>query len=96
MRDGLSSADLRSTLAITFEVARDSGEKRRHDRQRGLLAARVDRSSVPARLAAAILRVVRHGRHSLTTRPCCVPDGTISRTAGVLREGEWALVCQVA
>ena len=83
-------------LAATYEVDRHRGDERRHARHRGLLEERVGRSSGPARLAAAILRTVRRERHSLTNDPCRLPDGTISRTAGVLREGELTLVCRVA
>jgi hypothetical protein len=89
-------------LAITYEVDRHRGEERRHAHHRGLLEARVEhssrveRSSVPARLAAAILRTVRRERHSLTNYPCRLPDGKIGRTAVILVGGEWALECRVA
>ena len=46
-------------LTTTYEVDRHRGEERRHAHNRGLLEGRVERPSLPARLAAAILRTVR-------------------------------------
>ncbi len=73
------------------------------DRLRGVavhqsvgLEGRILRPSRAVRLGAAILRVVRRDRHSLTKYPCRLPDGKIGRTAVVYRGGEWTLVCRVA
>jgi hypothetical protein len=73
------------------------------DRHRGVAAhehvrleERIVRPSPAVRLGAAILRVVRRDRHSLTNYPCRLPDGKIGRTAVVLSGGEWTLVCRVA
>jgi len=73
------------------------------DRHRGVavhqrvgLAERIVRPSPTVRLGAAILRVVRRDRHSLTSYPCRLPDGKIGRMAVVLQGGEWVLVCRVA
>ena len=64
--------------------------------QRVGLEERIVRPSPAVRLGAAILRVVRRDRHSLTKYPCRLPDGKIGRTAVVYRDGEWTLVCRVA
>jgi hypothetical protein len=82
-------------LATTYEVDRHRLEERRHAHHRGLLEGRVERPSLPARLAAAILRIVQRERHSMTTYPCRLPDGRIGRTAVVQVDGTWALVCRV-
>jgi hypothetical protein len=82
-------------LTTTYEVDRHRGEERRHAHHRGLLEGRVERPSLPARLAAAILRTVRRERHSLTNHPCRLPDGKIGRTAVVQVNGTWELVCRV-
>jgi hypothetical protein len=83
-------------LAATYEVDRHRGEQLRHALQRSLLEGRAERPSLLARLAAASLRVARRDRHSMTSYACRLPDGKIGRTAVVLVDGEWALVCQVA
>jgi hypothetical protein len=83
-------------LAATYEVDRHRGEQLRHALKRSLLAGRAERPSLLARLAAASLRVARRERHSMTSYACRLPDGKIGRTAVVLVDGEWALVCQVA
>jgi hypothetical protein len=64
--------------------------------QRVRLEERIVRPSLPVRLGAAIVRVVRRDRHSLTNYPCRLPDGKIGRTAVVLQGDEWVLVCRVA
>jgi hypothetical protein len=46
-------------------------------------------------LVAAIQRIVRRERHSLTNYPCRLPDGKIGRTAVVQVNGTWELVCRV-
>jgi hypothetical protein len=95
MRPNSAPTDLRSMLAATYEVDRHRGEEQRHAHHRGLLEGRVERPSLPARLAAAILRTVRRERHSLTNYPCRLPDGKIGRTAVVQVNGTWELVCRV-
>jgi hypothetical protein len=84
------------TLAETYDQDRYRGEELRHVLDRGLLETRVERPLLPARLAAAILRIVRRDRHSMTNYPCRLPDGKIGRTAVVLADGDWTLVCRVA
>ncbi len=79
-----------------LDEERHRGEERRHARQRSLLEARVERSSLAARAGAAFMRIVRRDRHSLTAYACRLPDGKIGRTAVVLSGGEWTLVCRVA
>ncbi len=83
-------------LVTTYEADRHRGEELRHALHRGLLEGRVERPSLPARLAAAILRIVRRDAHSLTSYPCRLPDGKIGRTAVVEVNGTWELVCRVA
>jgi hypothetical protein len=75
---------------------RHRGEDRRHARHRSLLAARVERPSLPVRVGAAFMRAVRRDRHSLTAYACRLPDGKIGRTAVVRQGDEWTFVCQVA
>jgi hypothetical protein len=79
-----------------IDEERHRGEAERHARHRALLESRAVRPSYPARLAAAMSRIARRDRHSLTSYPCRLPDGTIGRTAVVLSGGEWTLVCRVA
>jgi hypothetical protein len=75
---------------------RHRGERRRHARHRALPEARVERPSLPARTGAALLRVARRDRHSLTTYPCRLPDGRTGRTAIIRVDGEWVAACRVA
>ena len=74
---------------------RSLGEQR-HARHRSVLESRAERPSFPARLGAAILRVARRDRHSLTNYPCLLLEGKIGRTAVVLSGGDWTLVSRVA
>jgi hypothetical protein len=83
-------------LAAACEVDRHRGEALRHALQRSLLEGQAERPSLLARLAAVGLRVARRERHSMTSYACRLPDGKIGRTAVVLVNGEWELVCQVA
>jgi hypothetical protein len=83
-------------LADAFEADRHRDEERRHAHHRALLETRAERPALSARLVAATVRVVRRDRHSLTSYPCRLPDGTIGRTAVVYSGGEWTLVCRVA
>ncbi len=83
-------------LVAAREVDRHRGEAQRHALQRSLLIGQAERPSLHARLAAASLRVARRERHSMTSYACRLPDGKIGRTAVVLVDGEWALVCRVA
>lgn len=96
MRLGSAPTDLTSLLAITYEEDRHRLEERRHAHHRGLLEGRVERSSLSARLVAAIVRIVQRERHSMTSYPCRLPSGKIGRTAAVEVNGTWELVCRVA
>ncbi|HEX7399524.1 MAG TPA: hypothetical protein VF302_07120, partial [Candidatus Limnocylindrales bacterium] len=82
--------------AETYEQDRHRGEERRHAIERGLREARLDRPSLRARTAAAILLMVRGEVQSLTNFPCRLPNGKSGRTAVVEVDGTWALVCRVA
>jgi hypothetical protein len=93
---GSHPTSLPQELAATYNEDRDRGVDRRNAHHRALLESRAVRPSQPARLGAAILRVVRRDRHSLTSYPCRLPDGKIGRAAVVQRDGEWTLVCRVA
>jgi hypothetical protein len=95
MRPSSAPTDLRSMLAATYEVDHHRLEERRHAHRRSLLEGRVERPSPAARLVAAILRIVRRDRESLTDYPCRLPDGNIGRTAFVEVAGAWVLVCHV-
>jgi hypothetical protein len=75
---------------------RHRGEEERHARHRSLLETRVERPSLPARMGAAFMRVVRRDRPSLAGLACHLPDGKLGRTAFVQQGGEWTLVCRVA
>jgi hypothetical protein len=75
---------------------RHRDEEWRHARHRSLLEARVERPSLLARTGAALLRFARRDRHSLTTYPCRLPDGSIGRTAIIRVDGEWVAACRVA
>ena len=79
-----------------IDEERHRGEEQRHARHRSLVEAQGERPSLPARLAAAALRMARRDRHSLTNYPCRLPDGKIGRTAVVRSGGDWTLVCRVA
>jgi len=88
-------------LLVQIQAADIDGERhwdedRRHARRRAQLEARAERPSVRARLLAAARRVARRDRHAPTGHPCRLPDGSIGRTAVVLRDGEWTLVCRIA
>ena len=96
MRPDSTAPDLRSMLTLTYEADRHRGEELRHALHRGLAEGRVERPSFPARLSAAVVRIVRREAHSMTSYPCRLPDGRIGRTAAVLMNGEWTLVCRVA
>jgi hypothetical protein len=87
---------LEQIQAATVEKERHRGEEQRHARHRALLEARAAAPSMRARLLAATRRVTRRDRHSLTDYPCRLPDGSIGRTAVVMRNGEWTLVCRLA
>jgi hypothetical protein len=93
---GVTPPDYRTMVALTYVEDRHRGEARRHALQRGPLEMQDERPSRPARLAAAIMRIVRREVHSMTDYPCRLPDGKIGRTAAVEVEGEWTLVCRVA
>jgi hypothetical protein len=82
--------------AASIDEERHRDEDRRHARRRAQLEARPERPSALARLLAAAQRVARRDRHALTDYPCRLPDGSIGRTAVILRDGEWTLVCRVA
>jgi hypothetical protein len=86
---------LSQELAATYDQDRYRGIDRRNVQHRALLASRSVRPSLPTRLAAAFVRVVRRDR-PVTDYPCRLPDGKIGRTAVVQRDGEWTLVCRVA
>ena len=94
MRPNSAPTDLRSMLATTYEEDHHRFEERRHAHQRSLLEGRFQRPSPAARLAAAILHIVRHDR-ALTNYPCRLPDGKIGRTAFVEVGDAWVLVCRV-
>jgi len=78
-----------------IDEERHRDEAQRHAHHRAPLETRAERPALSARLAAAILRVVRRDR-PVTDYPCRLPDGKIGRTAVVQRDGEWMLVCRVA
>jgi hypothetical protein len=78
----------------SFEQDRHRGEAQRHAHDRALRAVRVEGRSLPARLGAAILDLVRRER-SLADHPCRLPDGTVGRIAVVQKDGDWTLVCEV-
>jgi hypothetical protein len=96
MHPGSTPSDLRSMVALTYEADRHRGEDLRHALHRTLVEDRIERPSLFARLSAAVVRLVRREAHSMTTYPCRLPDGKIGRTAVVLANGEWTLVCRVA
>jgi hypothetical protein len=96
MYPGSMPPDLRSMVTLTYEADRHRGEEVRHALHRGLLEGRVERPSFPARLSAAVVRLVRREARAMTSYPCRLPDGKIGRTAAVLLDGEWTLVCRVA
>jgi hypothetical protein len=79
----------------TFETDRHRGEEQRHANDRAVSAVRVERPSLPARLGAWILNLVRRD-HPLTNQPCRLPDGRIGRVAVIRQDGEWTLVCRIA
>jgi hypothetical protein len=81
-------------LVKTYE--QDRGRARRHADHRAVLEARVEGSSLPARMGAAFMHVVRRDRHSLTDYACRLPNGKLGLTAVVRQGGEWTLVCRVA
>ena len=85
-----------SPFVEAMEASRHDGEALRHALQRALPEGRVERPSLPARLAAAIVRIVRREGHSMTNYPCRLPNGKIGRAAAVEVNGEWTLVCRVA
>ena len=94
---------LAHVYAASVDEERHRGENERHARHRALLASRAARPApraarplLPQRWGAAMLRLVRRDRHSLTAYPCRLPDGKIGRTAVVYRDGDWSLVCRVA
>jgi hypothetical protein len=92
---GSHPTSLAQELAATYDQDRGRGVDRRNAQHRVLLESRTVRPSFPARLGAAVSRAVRGDRHSLTDFPCRLPDGKIGRTAVMLRDGEWTLVCRV-
>jgi hypothetical protein len=55
---------------------------------------RAERPSLPARLGAAILNLVRRDP-SLANYQCRLPDGKIGRVAVIQQDGDWTLVCRV-
>jgi hypothetical protein len=81
--------------AASIDEERHRGEEERHARHRSLLESRAERPSAAARAAAALMRLVRRDRHSLTRYPCRLPDGRIGRTAVIQEDGDWTLVCRV-
>jgi hypothetical protein len=83
-------------LAASVAEDRNRSREQRHARHRSVLESRAERPSFAARLGAAILRVARRDRHSLSNYPCRLPDGKIGRTAVVLSGGDWTLVSRVA
>jgi hypothetical protein len=87
---------LSQELAATYDQDRSRGVDRRNAHHQALSESRAIRPSPWARLEAAVLRVARRERHSLTNQPCRLPDGKIGRTAVVQHDGEWTLVCWVA
>ena len=90
----LSRAILFYYLAATGTDADRDG----HDDRRDALPDEPEsvRPSLLARSRAGLSRAVRRERHSLTSYPCRLPDGTIGRTAIYLVDGEWTAVCAVA
>ena len=96
MQPGSTPPDLRSMVSLSYEADRHRGEELRHALHRGLVEGRVERPSFPARFSAEVVRVVRRETHSMTSYPCRLPDGKVGRTAAVLVNGEWTLVCRVA
>jgi hypothetical protein len=82
-------------LAMTLDEDRHRDEERRHAHDRALAEAGPAGPSVPARLRATILSLVRRD-HSLTDYPCRLPDGGIGRVAVIPSGGDWTLVCRVA
>jgi hypothetical protein len=82
-------------LVRAIEEERHRAEARRHAHERALRESRVERPSLPARLAAAFTGVIRRDRRRLADIACRLPDGKIGRTAFVLQGGEWTLVCRV-
>ena len=87
---------LAHVYAASVDEERHRGEERRHAHRLAPIASRAVRPSVPSRYRAAMWRLVRRDRHSLTVYPCRLPDGRIGRTAVVLQNGDWAFVCRVA
>ena len=81
--------------AAVIDEQRHRGELARHARHRSLVMTHPWRPPTVARTAAAVMRVIRRDRHSLTAYPCRLPDGRIGRTAVVLQDGEWTLICRV-
>ena len=79
-----------------IDAERHRGAEERHARHRSLLEARGERPSLPVRMAAAFMRVVRRDRPSLAGLTCRLPDGQLGRTAFVQQGDEWTLVCRVA
>jgi hypothetical protein len=82
--------------AACADHERRGGEGWRHDYHRSLLEAPDERSSLPARMGAAFIHVVRQDRHSLTDDACRLPNGKLGLVAVVEQGGEWTLVCRVA
>lgn len=83
------------TLAEAYEQDRHRGEERRHAHHRALLERGPSGPSLAVRLRAAILKVMQRD-HSLTGRPCRLPDGRIGRVAVIEQGKDWTLVCRVA
>lgn len=79
----------------TFEQELHRGEGQRHAHDRALREGGAERPSLPARLGAAVLNLVRRD-HSLTDYPCRLPDGKIGLVAVIQQDGDWTLVCRVA
>lgn len=80
----------------TIDEERHRDEERRHARHRALDDAEVERPSLSARFAAAVLSLARRDGRSLTGNTCRLPDGKVGRTAFVKQGSEWTLVCRVA
>jgi hypothetical protein len=91
-----ASSHLLVDLARTYEEDRYRGLERRSVHLRALHRLDVNRPSPLARSWAALSRLVRRDRHSITSYPCRLPDGKIGRTAIIRIEGSWTATCAIA
>ena len=83
-------------LSGIIEADHRRGFDRKSSHLRTLRESRVLRPWRLARSGAALARLIRRERHSMTSYPCRLPDGRIGRTSIVMVGGEWTAVCAVA